>query len=235
MVTGVLFVITFVASIPAQFIFYEPVLKHSGYILGPGADIRIATGAVLEIITVIANVGTAVVLFSVLKRQSERCAIGYVAARIMECTLIVIGSLSLLTVVTLRQGAADSGADSASLVVAGRSLVALHDWTFLLGPGFVTGLGTGLILGYLMYRSELVPRWMAILGLIGGPLIVVSGIAVLFGVIDAGSLAQGVARIPEFFWELGPGIYLIVKGFRPAAVARLHPAPVVPCREPVAV
>jgi hypothetical protein len=235
MVTGVLFVITFVASIPAQFIFYEPVLKHSGYILGAGADTRIAMGALLEIITVIANVGTAVVLFSVLKRQSERFAIGYVAARIMECALIVIGILSLLTVVTLRQGAAASGADRASLVMAGTSLVALHDWTFLLGPGFVTGLGTGLILGYLMYRSELVPRWMAMLGLIGGPLIVLSGIAVLFGVIDAGSLTQGVATIPEFFWELGLGIYLIVKGFRPEAVARLYPAPVVPGREPVAV
>ena len=101
-----------------------------------------------------------------------------------------------------------------SLVTVGKSLVAIHDWTFLLGPGFVVGVGNGLILGYLMYRSGLVPRGMAMLGLIGGPLIIASGIAVLFNVIEPGSAAQVIATIPEFFWELSLGIYLIVKGFK---------------------
>ena len=79
-------------------------------------------------------------------------------------------------------------------------------------------MGNGLILGYMMYRTGLVPRSMATLGLIGGPLIVASGTAVIFGVIEAGSTAQQVASIPEFFWELSFGIYLIVKGFKPSAV-----------------
>jgi hypothetical protein len=120
-------------------------------------------------------------------------------------------------VVTLRQGAA--GADAASLLTAGAALVALHDWTFLLGPGFVVGVGNGLMLGYLMYSSRLVPRGMAMLGLIGGPLIIASGVGVLLGVIEAGSVWKGIATIPEFFWELSLGIWLTVRGFNRSVIA----------------
>jgi hypothetical protein len=121
----------------------------------------------------------------------------------------------------LRQEAA--GADAGSLVAVGESLVALHDWTFLLGPGFVVGVGNGLLLGYLIYRSALVPRGMAMLGLIGGPLIIASGIAILFGGIETGSVWQAIATIPEFLWELSLGIWLIVKGFNPSAHLQLLP------------
>jgi hypothetical protein len=177
-------------------------------------------GAFLELILIIANIGTAVVLYPVLKRQNEILALGYVTARVVECAFIAVGLLSLLTVVALRQAAA--GADAASLVTAGKTLVALHDWTFLLGPGFFVGVGNGLLLGYLMYRSALVPRAMAMLGLIGGPLIIASGVGALFGVIEAGSVWQIIATIPEFFWELSLGIWLTVKGFNPSAIARLQ-------------
>ncbi|HEY5529180.1 MAG TPA: DUF4386 domain-containing protein [Thermoleophilia bacterium] len=223
MVTGVLFVITFIASIPALFIFYAPVLHDPAYIVGAGADSSVYWGALLELLLIIANVGTAVVLFPILKRQNEGLALGYVGARIIESTFIAAGILSLLTLVTLRQDfAGAAGADAASLVTVGKSLVAIHDLTFLLGPGFVVGVGNGLILGYLMYRSGLVPRGMAMLGLIGGPLIIASGIAVLFHVIEPGSLPQAIATVPEFFWELSLGIYLIVKGFKRSAIASLN-------------
>ena len=219
MVTGVLFVITFIASIPALFIFYAPVLHDPAYIVGAGADSSVYWGALLELLLIIANVGTAVVLFPILKRQNEGLALGYVGARIIESTFIAAGILSLLTLVTLRQDfAGAAGADAASLVTVGKSLVAIHDLAFLLGPGFVVGVGNGLILGYLMYRSGLVPRGMAMLGLIGGPLIIASGIAVLFHVIEPGSLPQAIATVPEFFWELSLGIYLIVKGFNRSAI-----------------
>jgi Domain of unknown function (DUF4386) len=111
-------------------------------------------------------------------------------------------------------GAAGAG----SLVGVGRSLVAIHDWTFLLGPGWVVGVGNGLILGYLMYRSGLVPRGMTILGLIGGPLIIASGTAVMFDVFEPGSAPQVIATIPEFIWELSLGIYLTIKGFKPSPI-----------------
>ncbi|HET9965056.1 MAG TPA: DUF4386 domain-containing protein [Rubrobacter sp.] len=174
------------------------------YIVGAGADNGVLLGAFLELLLIIANIGTAVVLYPVVKRQNEILALGYVTARIVECAFIAVGLLSLLSVVTLRQEAA--GADAGSLVAVGESLMVLHDWTFVLGPGFVVGLGNGLILGYLMYRSALVPRAMAMLGLIGGPLIIASGVAVLLGVIEAGSVWQAIATIPEFFWELSLGI-----------------------------
>ena len=212
---GWLFIVTFVASIPAFFIFYKPLLDHPNYIVGAGADNKIALGAFLEMIVIIANIGTAVVLFPILKRQSESLALGFVTARVMESVFIAVGILSLMAVVTLRQDVGAAGGDS--LVIAGRSLVAVHDWTFLLGPGWIVGLGNGIILGYLMYRSGLVPRRMTWLGLIGGPLIILSGTLVLFNVIEPGSSAQVIATIPEFFWELSLGIYLIVKGFRPTS------------------
>ena len=215
-VTGVLFLITFVTSIPAGLILYNPVLDDARYIVSAGADTRIALGAFLEMILIVANIGTAVALFPILKRQNESLALGYVTARVMESVFIAVGLLSLLAVVTLRQDVGATGGDS--LVIVGRSLVAIHDWTFLLGPGWVVGVGNGLILGYLMYRSGLVPRGMAMLGLIGGPLIIASGTAVLFDVIEPGSTGQVIATIPEFFWELSLGIYLVVKGFRPSPI-----------------
>ena len=223
-VFGVLYLITFITSIPAYF-FYVPVLEDPDYIIGAGADTSVALGAFLELILIIANIGTAVVLFTILRRQNENLILGYVTARIVECTFIAVGILSLLTVVTLRQEAA-AYADAASLITAGKTLVALHEWTRLLGPGFVVGIGNGLILGYLMYSSALVPRGMAVLGLIGGPLIIASGVGVLLGVIEAGGVVQGIATIPEFFWELLLGIWPIVKGFDPSAIARLeHESP----------
>jgi hypothetical protein len=216
-IAGALFLITYITSIPAALFLYSPVLDHTNYILGAGADTRVALGALLEVLLIIANVGTAVVLFPVLKRQNESLALGYVTARIIESTFIAIGIVSLLAIVTLRQDVGGAGG-AGSLVPIGRSLVAIHDWTFLLGPGFVVGVGNGLILGYLMYRSGLVPRGMAMLGLIGGPLIIASGTAVLLDVIEPGSAAQVIATIPEFFWELSLGIYLMVKGFKPSPI-----------------
>ena len=173
----------------------------------------------MELLLIIANIGTGVVLFPLLKRQNESLALGFVAARLVECAFIAVGILSVLSVVTLRQDfAGAAGADAASLVIAGKSLVAVKDWTFLLGPGFVVGIGNGLVLGYLMYRSGLVPRGMAMLGLVGGPLLIASGTAILFGVFEAGSAWQLIATIPEFFWELSLGIYLVVKGFKPSPI-----------------
>src|SRR3954451_12060503 len=145
-VFGVLYLITFVTSILAYFLFYAPVLDDPRFIVGGGTDTGVQWGAFLEIILIIANIGTAVVVFPILKRQNEILALGYVTARIVECTFIAVGLLSLLTIVTLRQDLAGAaGADAGSLVAVGQSLVALHDWTFLLGPGDIVGVGNGLI------------------------------------------------------------------------------------------
>jgi hypothetical protein len=222
-VTGVLFIITFVTSIPAALLLYRPVLDDANYVVGAGADAGVALGALLEVLLIIANVGTAVALFPILKRQHEGLALGYVTARLVECTFIAIGIVSLLAVVTLRQDfAGAAGGDPSTFVTVGRSLVAIHDWTFLLGPGFVVGVGNGLILGWLMYRSGLVPRPMARLGLIAGPVLCAGGIAALLGVIGPESAPKNLAAAPEFVWELSLGIYLMVKGFKSPGIERLQ-------------
>ena len=216
-VAGWFFIGTFVFSIPGLLL-YGPVLHHHDYVLGGGADTRIAFGAFLEILTAIANIGTAVTLFPVVKRQNESVALGYVASRILESTIIVAGIASVLAVVTLRQDLAGTGADAGTLTIAGRTLIAFKDWTFLLGPGFCAGIGTGLLLGYLMYTSGLVPRRLALLGLIGGALAFVAATGALFDVYDRGSVAQFVLTVPEIIWEAALGIYLVVKGFKPCPI-----------------
>jgi len=215
LVVGVLFILTFITSIAAA-VLYGPLTDNpGGYITGAGADTRVFVGAFLELMLILTNIGCAVVLFPLLKRQNETLALGYVTARLVECAFIGIGLLSLLTVVTLRQGAV--AADAGSLVVVGKSLAALHNWTFLLGPGLTDGIGTGLILGWLMYRSGLVSRRMALFGVIGGPLLAASGAAVLMGVIPQFSPLQSIATVPEFIWELFLGLWLTFKGFKSSA------------------
>jgi hypothetical protein len=204
---GILFIITFITSIPAYLLF-QPVLDDpAGYIAGAGEDNRIALGAILELLLVIANIGTAVVLYPIARRQNEALALGYVTARIMECMFLGAGVVFVLGVVSLRQDVSEAGDVAVSLA-------ALKDWTFQLGPNWIVGWGNGLILGYLMYKSGLVPRRMAWFGLIGGPLIVLSGTGVIFGWWDIGSTPQGLLTIPEFVWEAFLGIYCAIWGFR---------------------
>src|SRR3954469_17036997 len=213
--TGWLMVITFVTSIPAYFILYAPVRDNPGSITGAGADptASVALGAVLELILIVANVGTAVVPYAVFKRYSQGLALGYVAARLVEAMFIAIGIISLLTFLLMRQQGT-AGTDAA----LGQAFVAIYDRAFLVGPGIFAGVANGMILGYLMYRSGSVPRGMAMLGLIGGPLVAASGIAIMFDVIERGSTLQAIATIPEFFWELSFAVYLIVKGFKPSPI-----------------
>ena len=214
---GILFIITIVASIPALLL-YDPVLNDTNFVLGAGDDTRIRIGALLEIITMIANIGTAVALYSVVRKQHEGFAISYVASRVLESTVIVVGIVSVLSVMTLQTdiGGANAAAPD-SLVIAGHSLVALHDWTFLLGPGFCAPIGNGLILGYLMFRSGLVPRRMAQLGLVGGTVGIASASATLLGIYDQVSVWAFIAIVPEFAWEASLGIWLAVKGFSTTA------------------
>jgi Domain of unknown function (DUF4386) len=216
---GALYLITFATSIPALALF-QPVLDDpQGYIAGAGQDNRIYLGVLLELILIIANIGTAVVLIPLLKRQNEILTFSYVAARIMECVFLLVGIVAVLAIVSLRQDSPDAG-------VLAESLAAIKDWTFKLGPGFVVGIGNGLILGYLMYRSGLMPRGLTWLGMIGGALQSLAGIGVLFDLYDAGGPVQGIATIPEIIWELSLGIYPLVWGFKSSPILAEEGRPV---------
>lgn len=219
--TGWLFIATFVTGIGARLLFVDGLggtWSDLRFVAGAGSDTSIYFGAILEFLVIATNIATAVVLYPIVKRHSEIGAVGYVTVRVVECTFILVGLLSLLSVVTLR----GSGADAGSLAATGGALVSTYKWAFLFGPGLVAGLGNGILLGYLMYRSNLVPRGMAMLGLIGGPLLAAGFVGVLFGIFEEGSAWQGAATVFEFVWEMSLGIYLIVKGFRPSAVSSLQ-------------
>ncbi len=203
---GLLFIATFVTSIAALALFQSVLDDPAAYIAGGGKDNQLYLGALLEFLLVIANVGTAVVLYPIARRQNEALAIGYVAARIIESVFIAAGIIFVLGAVSLRQ----DSPDAADLAV---SLAQLKDWTFLLGPGMVVPFGNGLILGYLMYKSGLVPRRMAWLGMIGGPLLLFGNFGVLFDWWDQTGLVS-LLVVPEFIWEAFLGIYCAIWGFR---------------------
>jgi hypothetical protein len=225
---GVLYLITFVTSIPALLL-YEPALRDPvGYIAGGGHDKRILLGALLELLLIVANIGTAIVIVPIMRRRFEELSIGYVTARLFECTFILVGIVAMVGIVTLHRESA--GANEGTIAY---SLAAIKDWTFLLGPGWVVGWGNGLILGYMMYRTGLVPRAWTWLGLVGGPLIIVTGTIVMFGGNPATTTLKGPASIPEALWELFLGVYCTVWGFRSESPILSESASIAPKTAPI--
>ena len=206
---GVLYLLTFV-SIPTLAL-YGPV-HDPNYIVGPGPDTSVMFGGILEIIVALACIGTAVVLYPVVKRQNEGIALGFVGVRVLEAGTIFAGVACLLSVVTLRQ--AGAGPDA---LVTGHALVAIYDRTFLLGQSFLPAVNA-LLLGSLLYQSRLVPRVLPLIGFVGAPLLVGADIAVLFGVIGKTSPPATLAAIPIALWELSLGVWLVVKGFNPSPI-----------------
>jgi hypothetical protein len=218
LVAGVFFLATEVTAIPALLL-YQPVLRDGNYVVGADADNGVLLGGLLELLLVVAVIGTAVTLYPVVKRQNHSIALGYVCGRLLEAAIIVVGAVSVLTVVTLRQdlaGTADTG--SAGVAAVEKSLVAIHDWTFLFGPSWVLGINS-FLLAYLMYRSELVPRAIAVLGLVGGSLVCLSATAMLFGVY--GQSTHTALALPVFAWEVSLAIWLIAKGFKPSTITSI--------------
>jgi len=218
---GILYLVTFV-SVPTLAL-YQGVHARADFILGAGSDTGVKWAALSEVVVALAGIGTAVVFFPVAKRQSETAALGFVTSRVVEGTLIIVGVVSVLTLVTLRHDVAGTaGADPASLVTTGHTLAAVYDSTFLLSQSLMPAFNA-LCLGTVLYRSGLVPRVLPALGLIGAPLLLAADLAIFFGVIDRTSPIVLLATIPIAVWEFSLGVYLTVKGFRPSAVAALPP------------
>ncbi|MGE0685109.1 MAG: DUF4386 domain-containing protein [Dehalococcoidia bacterium] len=210
LVAGIFFLLTFV-HVGILFL-YEDVLNDTAFILGAGSDTPVRIGAILDLLTGFFGIATGVILFQVLRRQNLAVALGYAAVRTFEAMMIAVGTLCLLAIVTLRDSGA-TGADAANLTSIGSALVAVRDWTFVFGPGLCAGLGNGLLLGYLMFRSGLVPRKMALLGVIGGPLSLIGLTFVLFGQWEQDAPQQFLFTMGEIAWELSLSLWLIIKGF----------------------
>ncbi|MGH2791012.1 MAG: DUF4386 domain-containing protein [Actinomycetota bacterium] len=235
---GWLFIATFVTSIGAKFLFVNGVggsFSELRFIPGAVSENSVYLGAILEFGVIVTNIATAVVIYPIVKRLSEKVALGYVTARIMESAFILVGIMSIISIVSVSDALVGAtGAEATALAVQGNSLAATYDWAFLFGPGLVVGFGNGLMLGYLMYRSGLVPRRMAMLGLIGGPMLIVSFVLILFGVYENGSGPAVLMALPEIAWEASLGIYAAWKGFKPSPITsevsaqvRAEPTPAV--------
>ncbi len=216
---GIFYLLTFAASIPALLLL-DPVLNNPGYVLGAGHDNQVLLACLLDVVTALTGIGSAVAVFPVVKRVNESMALGFVMSRMVEAAVILVGVVALLTVVVLRQDAATASADAASLATTGHALVTARDWTFLLGPGFMACLNA-LLFGTLLYRSRLVPRLIPTIGLVGAPVLLTANLLTFFGqTTQTGSLTM-LATLPIATWELSVGCYLAFRGFRPAAVAVL--------------
>ena len=216
---GWLFIGTFVTSIPARLLFIHGLgatWSDMHFIPGATSTASLKLGAVLEFGLIVTQIGTAVVIYPLVRRQSETVSLGYVTARIMESVFAAIGLMSIISVVNVADSLASAtGVQATALGASGSSLVNTYEWAFQWGPGLVAGIGNGLLLGYLMYRSALVPPRMALLGLVGGPLLILSFVLTLCGVYKNGSGLSGLLSLPEIAWELSLGIYCAWKGFRP--------------------
>jgi hypothetical protein len=229
LVAGIFYLLTFV-SIPSL-VLYGPA-READFLTGAGSDTGLLMAAFLEVIVALAGIGTAVTLYPIVKRQNEAMALGFVASRTLEAAMILVGVGSMLSLVTLRQGAA-TGADAAALVSA--SHVATYDWAFTLGQSLAPGLNA-ILLGTLLYQSRLVPRALPLMGLIGAPLHLTAVALTMFGVIDRAGAVAFVAVLLIAAWEFSLGVYLVVKGFRPSPILATTPPPVEPVRkaQPVA-
>ena len=219
---GITYLVTFLASMPQLKLFADLIDDPTGYIGSRRGNSQVLWGSWLEVVTAVACVGTAVALYPVTRRVSRTAAIGFVTSRVVEATLILVGAVAVLSVLTLQGDfAGATGAQADAVGVTGEALVAVRQWTFLLGPGLVPGINA-LFLATALYRGRLVPRLIPTIGLIGAPIILVSATATIFGGWDQSSIAGGLCALPIAVWELSLGVYLTVKGFTgtPAAQRR---------------
>jgi len=210
---GVLFMLTAVAAIIGLAL-YQPILIDADYIVkGSANETQVIWGAFCELILAFSVIGTSIMMYPILNKENESMAIGYICFRLLEATIIIIGIISLLSVVTLNQEFAKAiDPDVISFLTAGKLLATVHNWTFLFGPNLAVGPGT-LMMSYILYKSKLVPRFIYVLGLVGGPLIFISVVLVMFGVFPQISLLSALLATPVFTYEITLAVRLIVKGF----------------------
>ena len=221
--SGIFYLLTFASSIAAVVYFLNPVLDDPNYIIGPGQDTRVVIGCLLDVVNALTCIGTAVAVFPVLRRQNEAMALGFVTSRVYEAAVVMIGVVSLLAVVGLRQDLTGlAGADPSTLLTTGQSLVTIRDYTFLLGPNLAAVINAALF-GTLLYKSRLVPRIIPTMGLVAAPLLLAPTLATILGFTEHGSVWWVPGGVLIFVWELSVGLYMTFKGFKPSPLTATAP------------
>ena len=219
-IVGVLFIIATAASILSSV--FLGALDASNYLTSISAnENQVLIGMILELIAAVSAFGTAVMLFPVLKKTIESLALGYVALRLIENIFYIVGALSIPIMLTLGQGYVAAASNASYYQLLGTLLLALHDWSIWMGTLIFFGLGS-LTLNYLLYQSKLVPRFLSVWGLIGAALAFLFGLLSLF-ILTPGFNIFTILAIPIAVQEMVFAVWLIVKGFNPAAIASLSP------------
>lgn len=176
---------------------------------------RLATGVLLQLVMGVAVVSIAVVLYPVLRRRTERLAVGYVVARALEAVVYVVSATGLLALITLGEEHA-SADDSTAVAAVGRLIMAERDaagHAVLDAAVFSVG---ALILNAALLRSRLVPRWLAGWGLAGSGAYLTAGLLVMYG-LEPLSAPQVTLEAPLGLQEIALALWLIVKGFHQQA------------------
>jgi Domain of unknown function (DUF4386) len=212
---GVLYLVTFAASLPTLAL-KAPLVDHADWILGHGSDKGVIFACLLDFVCGVAGIASAVALYPITRRFSPTAAIGFVTSRTLEAAILVVGAISLMSIVTLRSNVV--GGDTASLLTTSRSLIAVHDWSFLFGPGFMPAINA-LFLATVMYRFRLVPRMIPLMGLVGAPLLFASGVATMFGGWSQSSSTAFLLALPIAAWEFSLGVYLTAKGIKRSEIS----------------
>ena len=127
---------------------------------------------------------------------------------------MIVGSIGLLTLLTLSQEFVEAGAPGASnFQTVGTVVLAIRDWAFLIGSGLVWSL-SALILNYLLYQRKLIPQWLSVWGFLGAALSFVNYMPEFFGIDSI-----EILFIPIAVQEMVFAVWLIVKGLESSVIA----------------
>lgn len=211
-ITGWLFIVAAVSSIIGLKL-YDPILSDNNFIVSANNHYnQIIFGAINELILVASATGTGIMLYPLLKRYNESMGIGYLSFRMLEAVFIIIGLLSILTVLSISESYVDGAiTDKANAQNLGLSFISLHKWTFMLGPNFMLSINT-FIYSFVFYKTKIIPSNLARLGLLASFLIMTAAILELFGVIQQISTWGILLALPIALYEMTLAIYLITKG-----------------------
>jgi hypothetical protein len=212
--TGWFFIIAAISSIIGLKL-YDPILNDRNFLISANHHYtQIIIGAVSELILCVSAVGTSIMLFPLLKSYNERIALGYLSFRLLEVVFIMIGTVSILTALTVSEqfsnGLISDKDNALNLMLI---LKGVHKWTFILGPNFMLAINTFLY-SYFFIKTDLMPKNLARLGITASFLIMIAAMLEMFDIIQQISMWGILLALPIALYEMTLAVLLLVKGFK---------------------
>ena len=218
---GAFYIIAAASSIIAVLL-YQPLLSADWYLtVANGQGRQILFGVLNDLLLVASAIGTAVMFFPYLRKTNEHLALFHFGFRFMEAVVIMIGLVGILGLYTMSQAYATSQlSKTTELLATGVAFQSIHRWTFVIGPNIMLGLNT-TIYSYLLFKSRLVPRPLAVFGMVTAVMVLIAGILDFFGIVAPDSAIKGLIALPVGVYEISLAITLIFRGIRNKHVAEV--------------